>query len=131
MLNSSIKKYKIVLEYNLITHNIEIEPYRQIKNIRERVIKLFHGIKNDIILKYNNKDLTPNENVTLGEYFKNKTKLILKIIDSNKSNKEYTPIPKPENENVDCSCSKSNVKNYCRSCNEFICENCKFNVNLL
>jgi hypothetical protein len=130
MLHSSIKKYRIVLEYNLITNSIDVEPYKPIKCLREKAIRLFFPIKGEMKLTYNNKDLTPHETVTIGEYFKNKNNIIIKVIEVSSIKLNVSAI-KPESEVIECSCNKSPIKNYCRSCNEFICDNCKLNVKYI
>ncbi len=127
MLSSSNKKHRIILDFNLITNSIDIEPYKQIKCLKEKASRLYHPIK-DIIITHNNKDLTPHENVTIGEYFKNKNNIVLKV-QERASVKKSTSIPiRQEVDGIECSCNKSFIKNYCRTCNEFICDYCKLDV---
>jgi hypothetical protein len=59
ILNNSIKKLKIILEYQSNTINTEIEPYRPISYIREIAKKKFYPLNYEIKLISSNKDLTP------------------------------------------------------------------------
>jgi len=79
-LNNSIKKVKITLEYQSHSINVEIEPYRPISYIREIAKKKFYPLNYEIKLIYSNKDLTPFDTISIGELFKNKSQIFIKIV---------------------------------------------------
>jgi hypothetical protein len=130
MLHSSIKKIRVNLEYASNNASIDVEPYRPIKYLKERASQLFYPIKFEMILLHSNKDLTSYDNISLGEYFKNKSNLTIKITLNLNKNKNVESIPNnaQNEENYDCSCHKTKIKHFCRQCNEFVCETCRLNV---
>jgi hypothetical protein len=134
MLHNSIKKIRVNLEYASNTAGIDVEPYRPIKYLKERASKLFYPIKFEMTLLHSNKDLTAYENVSLGEYFKNKSNITIKIIlnlNKNKNTETNPAITNKEVENFDCSCHQYKIKHFCRQCNEFLCESCRLNVSYI
>jgi hypothetical protein len=135
MLHNSIKKIRVNLEYESNNASIDVEPYRPIKYLKERASKLFYPIKFEMTLIHSNKDLTPYDNISLGEYFKNKANITVKVslnLNKNKNSDSNTAnIQKVELENFDCSCHKTIIKHFCRQCNEFVCETCRLNVTLI
>ncbi len=127
MLHTNIKKYRFILEFNLISNSIDIESHKQIKYIKEKAIKLFYRTKNDLKLTYCNKDLTPYETISIGEYFKGKNNINIKLIECNVESRANTSY-KEESHFIDCVCKRSQVKNFCRQCNQFLCDSCKIDV---
>ena len=77
---NSIKKIKITLEYLTNSVNIEVEPYRPISYLREKAKKIYFPLNFEIKLIYSNKDLTPLDNITIGDFFKNKSTIFIKIV---------------------------------------------------
>ena len=118
--------------------------------------KIIYPFKCDLKLLYANKDLTVFENMSIGEYFKNKNKVHVKIIqiissnsnpysnpNSNSNSKDVkTFFNKYVKENINfnrlnnsnspdknilCSCSTDVISYYCRTCSLFICHVCRMN----
>jgi hypothetical protein len=79
-MSSYIKKIKISLEYNNSPVLLDVEPYRQIKFLKEKAGKIFYPLNFDIRLIYNNRDLSSCENLQIGEYFKNKGVIYIKVM---------------------------------------------------
>jgi hypothetical protein len=79
-MSSYIKKIKISLEYNNNPVLLDVEPYRQIKYLKEKAGKIFYPLNYEIRLIYNNKDLLNYENMQVGEYFKNKGVISIKVV---------------------------------------------------
>jgi len=84
--SKSLKKLKINLEYLGKTMGIEVEPYKTISQLKEKTRKLFFIVNLDFKLIHSNKDLTPFDSISLGEYFKNKSKIHLKLIQTSNLN---------------------------------------------
>lgn len=78
--SNSLKKIKINLDYLGKTIGIELEPYKTINQVKEKTRKLFFIINLEFKLIHSNKDLTPFDSITIGEYFKNKSKIYLKVV---------------------------------------------------
>ena len=86
--SNSLKRLKTNLEYLGKSIEIEIEPYKTIAQLKEKTGKLFFIINLEFKLIHSNKDLTPFDTITIGEYFKNKSKIHIKVIQL--SNINYT-----------------------------------------
>ncbi len=80
----NLKKVKVIIEYEGKTKSSEIPPYKPINFIKEVSRDLFkNNIGPEIKLKYNNKDLTQFEGNLIGDFFKRKNIIKIKIEDSN------------------------------------------------
>ncbi len=140
-MSSVIKKVKIAFEYNGNIVNIEMGPYKTIKDLKEKAAKLFY-LNYEVKLYGNNKDLTPYENWTIGEFFKNKPNIQVKVM---QLQNYFFKEEKPLHQNLDlsismhtstktstyviCECLLENVSYYCRNCWVFICNSCRKNVS--
>jgi len=78
--SNSLKKIKINLDYLGKSIGIEIEPYKTIAQLKEKTRKIFFIINLEFKLIHSNKDLTPFDSITIGEYFKSKSKIHIKVI---------------------------------------------------
>jgi len=87
----SMHKIKVALEYTDNIVNEEVMPYKTIKFLKERVMKIFYPLNYDIKLFYMNKDLTNFENIPLGEYFKNKSNITIKVVQVTKKKSGSNP----------------------------------------
>ena len=78
------KYIEIKFEYqdNIIT--IKSEPYRTIKEIKEKALKKFHNIPKDINCFYLQRDLISYQDNTIGEFFNNREKVTLKLMPEKK-----------------------------------------------
>lgn len=137
---TSGKKLKISLEYSGNVVNIEVEQYKPIKSLKERAGKIFYPLS-DTRLVYNNKDLTPYESVALGDFFKNKQNIHIKVyhivnFNAKEQNVNYAHLSNSPNVSYKsyagnvalCSCGNDTVAYYCRSDKSFICRSCRLNV---
>ena len=127
----NLKKVKVIIEYEGKTKSSEIPPYKPINFIKEVSRDLFkNNIGPEIKLKYNNKDLTQFEGNIIGDFFKRKNIIKIKIEDSNSkfliesSDKKKNKFNKS---NLLCLCNRDYIGNYCRNCKEFICNSCRVN----
>jgi len=141
---ASGKKIKISLEYNGNVVNIECEQYKPIRSLKDKAGKIFYPLNSDTRLVYNNKDLTPYETVALGDFFKNKTNIHIKVFqivnfNAKEQNVNYAHLSNSPNVNfksyggnvVNCSCGNDSASYYCRTDKTFICKNCRMNVNYI
>jgi len=78
--SNTLKKIKFNLEYLGKSIGTETEPYKTISQLKEKTRKLFFIINLDFKLIHSNKDLTPFDSITIGDYFKNKSKIHIKVI---------------------------------------------------
>lgn len=132
------KKVKINLEFSGKNVSLELEPYRPIKFIKEKAAKIFYPCNFELKIIHINKDLTPFENVSIGDYFKNKNIISLKLVHIISLNSEKTN-PTLKKEHIDvlntsgsdklilCKCDNEIISYYCRICNVFLCRNCRMN----
>ena len=128
-------KIKVTLEYSGRSITSEIVPYKTIKYLRELTKTLFYPIQGEINLIYQNKDITKYSQYPIGEYFKNKNQIFLKVLKQSKSIKEinrendfkYSLIDIEKKKEFLCSCRNDLINNYCRNCKRFICNNCRNN----
>ena len=138
------KKIKISLEYSGKIVNIECEQYKPIRSLKERAGKIFYPLSSESRLVHNNKDLSPYESVALGDFFKNKTNIHIKVyqivnFNAKEENVNYSHLSNSPNVNYKsyggnvalCSCGKDNVSYYCRTDKTFICKSCRQNVSLI
>ena len=141
---TSGKKIKISLEYSGNVVNIECEQYKPIRYLKERAGKIFYPLNSDTRLVYNNKDLTPYESVALGDFFKNKTNIHIKVyqivnFNLKEHNVNYSHLSNSPNVSYKsyagnvalCSCGNDVVTYYCRTDKTFICKSCRLNVKFL
>ena len=69
----------ITLNYNNKDLAFTTKRFNKLSKVKEKAFQLFYPIKSDIILKYNNKDLSDLLEQSIGLIFENKTKLKIKI----------------------------------------------------
>lgn len=78
-----ISKYtdsiNIVLNFNNKKSSIITKKYKTLYYIKDKIYQLFYPIKSDIILKYNNRDLSRFLDQSIGLIFENKGKVMLQI----------------------------------------------------
>ena len=130
---SILKKIKLNLEYEGRIITSEIPPYKPISYIKDLAKNIFYIKNKEIELIYVNKDITQYENYIIGDFFKRKNPITIKVqiqlINTNKStieiikNKKY----KLDKSNFFCSCGRDFIENYCRNCKDFICNLCRIN----
>ena len=69
----------IILSFNNKNLSIIVKRFKQLEYIKEKAYQLFYPIKSDILLKYNNKDLSSFLDQSIGLIFENKGKVKLEI----------------------------------------------------
>ena len=68
----SIDYIKVVINYNNESYTMEVQKFKKLNYVKERVYKLFYPIKTDIDLKYNNKSLSSLLDQPIGMIFNEK-----------------------------------------------------------
>ena len=134
------QKIKTNLEYQGRKVTTDIPPYKTIKYIKELAKNLFYPINSEIRLIYQHKDITPYEQSVIGDFFKRKNQIYIKILTYAPQQKERTLKYEEEKKNqinklslsqskgvFICSCKNDLIGNYCRNCKEFICNSCRIN----
>ena len=136
MSTSLYNKIKVTLEFSGRSVTSEIPPYKTIKYLKELTKTLFYPIQGEVNLIYQNKDITKYGQFSLGEYFKNKNQIFIKIVKQNKiikeinrenDNNKYISIELEKNSEFLCPCKNDLINNYCRNCKLFICNYCRNN----
>ena len=127
----NLQKIKVNIEYEGKIKSSEVPPYKPINFIKEVARDLFkNNISPLIKLKYNNKDLTQFEGNIIGDFFKRKNTINIKIEDSS-SKYLIESSDKKRNKNnksrLLCLCNRDYIGSYCRNCKEFICNSCRVN----
>ena len=136
-INFRLHKLNFHVEYLGRIRSTEIQPYKTIDYLIGIVKNLFYPIKSKIKILYNQTDIIPYNKYLIGDFFKLKTNIYLKIVsqyyNSNHNNiQNIQDINKPQNINTTfiCLCGRNlPVTFYCRNEKVFICNYCKFNLN--
>ena len=129
MINNLRVKVKVIFEYKGDEISSDIPSYKTIKYLKELAKKLFLPVYSEVRLIYQNKDITPFEQMIIGDYFYKKQEINLKVLSKNSKEeekgeeKEILKLKK----NFICSCQKKLISGYCRNCKEYICDSCKIN----
>ena len=134
------QKIRTNLEFQGRKITTEIPPYKTLKYVKELAKNLFYPINSDIKLVYQHKDITPFENSVIGDFFKRKNQIFIKILPYYQNDKEkYIEEEKKFYNNINksvtnqskqifiCSCKNDIIGNYCRNCKDFICNICRIN----
>ena len=129
---ATLKKLKINLEYEDRVLVTEVPPYKTLKYIKNIAEKLFYIKNADIQMIYLHKDITQYENYLIGDFFKRKNQISIKIISLNINSKSTNNIKMKrlyilDKTNFKCICNRDLIANYCRNCKEFICNSCRIN----
>ena len=127
-----LQKLNFKVEYLGRIKSTEIPPYKTIEYLIEVSKNLFYPITSKIKILYNQSDIIPYSKYILGDFFKLKNQINLKIVSQNytKPQSNYLNNKKfniNNNLNFICPCGKDTIKFYCRDCKMFICEFCKYN----
>lgn len=77
------KCFEINLEYKEQLITIKAEPYKTIEYIKEKSMNKFMDLPSDIRYYYLGKDITECGSEKIGDYFKNREKVTIKLIPSN------------------------------------------------
>ena len=140
-MSTNLKKIRCTLEFNGKTFMISVAPYKRIAYLRQQAQNFFYPITSDIKLVYQNKDITNLQGNLIGDIFRNKEAIYIRMfpIDKNVANVS-TPVQKkkislglyrsePNISNLDsylvCSCKKGMIEYLCRKCKKYICSNCR------
>ena len=84
------QKIKTNLEYQGRRVTTDIPPYKTIKYIKKLTKNLFYPINSEIRLIYQHKDITPYEQSVIGDFFKRKNQIYIKILTYAPQQKERT-----------------------------------------
>ena len=118
-------KIKFQVEYQGMIKSTEIAPNKTIEYLIKIAKNLYFPIEKQIKILYNQTDIVPFNQRVLGEFFKRKNPIILKIVPPDFN----STIPKLNESSFLCECNKENYSNYCRNCKMYICNSCKLNVH--
>ena len=129
---ATLKKLKINLEYEDRIIATEVPPYKTLKYIKNLAEKLFYIKNAEIQMIYLHKDITQYENYLIGDFFKRKNQISIKIISVIINSKSTNNIKMKrlyilDKTNFKCICNRDLIANYCRNCKEFICNSCRIN----
>lgn len=137
---SSLENLKINFEYNGTDITLDVPPYKNIKYLKELIKKKFHPKNLEIIqLFYQNKNISKNEDLILGDVFKNKFLINIKVVENiekikipasiNIQSENIKPIKLTEEEKnyFKCGCTEKLINNFCRKCKQLICNSCRIN----
>jgi len=116
---------KFQIEYQGMIKSTEIPPYKTIEYLIKIAKNLYFPIEKQIKILYNQTDIVPFSQRVLGDFFKRKNQIILKIVPPDFNSN----IPKLNETNFLCECNKQNYSNYCRDCKMYICDSCRLNVH--
>ena len=125
----SLKNIKINIEYEGKIKSTEIPPYKPISYIKEIAMELFNSIQSEIKLFFGNQDISEYEEYIIGDFFKRKKVINIKIEElnpkiNNLTNNKKSKINKTS---LICKCFRDEISNFCRNCKEFICNSCRVN----
>lgn len=81
-MNSKPIEIKFEYQENIVT--IKTEPYKTIKEVKQKAIKKFHNIPKNIHCFYLSRDLASYEKNLIGEFFNNREKVTLKLMPQKK-----------------------------------------------
>ena len=118
-------KIKFQVEYQGMIKSTEIAPYKNIEYLIKIAKNLYFPIEKQIKILYNQTDIAPFNQRVLGDFFKKKNQIILKIVPPDFN----STIRKLNESNFLCECNKENYSNYCRNCKMYICDSCELNVH--
>ena len=131
---------KINVEYNGTISSLYVPPYKKVKYLKE-LIKKTHPKNFDVDrLIYQRKNISQNEELVLGEIFKNKLSINVKIVERKQhiknsismdiESKIIDPpinLTKEEEKYFKCKCNQNLVNSYCRNCKKLLCNSCRIN----
>ncbi len=125
----SLKNIKINIEYEGKIKSTEIPPYKPISYIKEIAMELFNSIQSEIKIFFCNQDISEYKEYIIGDFFKRKKVINIKIEElnpkiNNLTNNKKSKINKTS---LICKCFRDQITNYCRNCKEFICNTCRIN----
>lgn len=114
------------LEYQSKIVKAKLPAYRTIYHLKELCKEAFFILRQQIHLTYKNKDITQLDHCILGDYFKGKNNIFIKVsIDYGypiKGQSRFSEKPL-----YLCVCKNDIIYNYCRVCKSFICNMCRVN----
>ena len=132
-INFRLQKINVHVEYLGRIKTTEIPPYKPIEYLIGIVKNLFYPVTSKIKILYNQSDIIPYGKYIIGDFFKLKTHISLKIVSQNyNSDSPHFQIKNKfnfpnENAAFMCSCGRNLISFYCRTSKAFICNYCRFN----
>lgn len=126
-----LEKYQINfnLEYQSRIVSVKLPQYKTIYHIKEVAKEAFFILRQDIHLTYLNRDITKLDHCLIGDFFKGKNNIFIKVsIDSNYPQAYKGGTRKGQDSSLYlCVCKNDIIYNYCRVCKMFICNICRVN----
>ena len=96
----NVKNIEVKFEYQDKIVTIKSETYRTIKEIKEKAIKKFFKIPKDVHCYYLARDLINYENNIIGEFFNNREKVTLKLMQPRKNAVQHRNLSDKSEENI-------------------------------
>ena len=129
---ATLKKIKVNLEYEGRIISSQVPPYKTLNYIKELAKNVFYLTNSEIQMIYSHKDITQFDNYIIGDFFKRKNPISIKINTLIINSKSTNDIRKKRKYKLDkanflCSCNRDLIANYCRNCKMFICNSCRIN----
>ena len=75
----NLKKIRCTLEFNGKTFMISVPPYKRISFLKQQAQNFFYPITSEIKLVYQNKDITSHLNNLIGDIFRNKEAIYIRL----------------------------------------------------
>ena len=121
---------KMTINFNLLYQGkiikVKLPSYKSIRHLKDLAKEACFILRQDIHLTYKNRDITKLEHCLIGDYFKSKNNIFIKVsIDSG----SY-PVLQSSSRSVErplylCMCRSDIIAHYCRECKKFICNLCR------
>ena len=129
---ATLKKIKVNLEYEGRIISSQVPPYKTLNYLKELAKNVFYLTNSEIQMIYSHKDITQFDNYIIGDFFKRKNPISIKINTLIINSKSTNDIRKKRKYKLDkanflCSCNRDLIANYCRNCKMFICNSCRIN----
>ncbi len=129
---ATLKKIKVNLEYEGRIISSQVPPYKTLNYIKELAKNVFYLTNSEIQMIYSHKDITQFDNYIIGDFFKRKNPISIKINTLIINSKSTNDIRKKRKYKLDkanflCTCNRDLIANYCRNCKMFICNSCRIN----
>ena len=121
---------KMTINFNLLYQGkmikVKLPSYKSIRHLKDLAKEACYILRQDIHLTYKNRDITNLEHCLIGDYFKSKNNIFIKVsIDSG----SY-PVTQSTSRSIErplylCMCRSDIIAHYCRECKKFICNLCR------
>lgn len=121
---------KMTINFNLLYQGkiikVKLPSYKSIYHLKELAKEACFILRQDIHLTYKNRDITKLDHCLLGDYFKSKNNIFIKVSSDSGSYPVLTSTSRSiERPLYLCTCRGDIIAHYCRDCKKFICNLCR------